>query len=234
MNEQELITNNTEPELTYRPFKFRDIIFACLFFGWSQINAILLLQMTSTNNTAKAITLGISLLGNGLLIWQTFRIIQKARKTNEDKAPEITPKAILKIAGITLLMLFATAIISSLLNIQETTNQNALDDFFKTIPFLAAMHIVIVAPICEDMCFRYYLLRPGKLWQLRFILSGILFILIHVAPGESFLSLIAYLVPAAFLHGTRLMSGSVRYSLMLHMFYNAIVTGLMFAALATA
>lgn len=231
MNEP-IITNIPEKtEIQYRPFRFLDIIFALLVFAWSQVNALTLMLLPNAKDTTKIIIWMIILAGNTCLIYGAIRTIMKSIKTHEDTAPTLSAKAIIKIAGITVLMLMATIFFNSFLPINETINQNALDDFMKQVPILAALHIIIVAPICEDMCFRYFLVRPGKLWWFRFIVSWVLFIAIHVTPGESIIVSLAYLVPASFLHGTRLAFNSVRYSLTLHMFYNAIIVGTMFMVL---
>ena len=233
MNDTPTTTNLIEETPTYRPFKFRDIVFAVLFFLWSQVHAIGLSAIPVAATNSRIVIILILIAGDAFLFWKTFTIRKRAVTTGEDTSQPISVKNILKILGITILMIMVTAFISSLLGIEGTENQDALDQFFGSIPLLAALHIIIIAPICEDMCFRYCLLRPGKVWWLRFILTGLLFVGIHVVPGEPLETIFAYLTPVCFLHATRLVSGSVKYSLMLHMFYNTVVVGLMIVTIIT-
>lgn len=233
MNETLMQTNITEQEPSYKPFRFRDVLIAILFFLWSQVHVVGLSAIPYTQMSARIVIILILIAGDALLFWRTFIILKRSVDTGEDKAQPISAINILKILGITILMIMATSFTSALLGIEETQNQDALNAFFGAIPLLAAFHIIFIAPICEDMCFRYCLLRPGKIWWLRFFITGLLFIGIHIVPGEPLETIFAYLTPVCFLHGTRLVSGSVRYSLMLHMFYNAVIVGLMLVLLKT-
>ena len=230
----EYITNDiTEAKEPRNLFRIRDILFGILFFLWSQLNAVLLMAIQNGQGSSITIPAILLIASDTFLFWKSFNVIKKSTMTKEDQAPPMTPKSIFIIFGIAIAMIMMTSFVGGLLGVEETTNQNELNAFFAATPLLAAIHIILVAPICEDICFRYYFVRPGTLWKTRFIISGLLFLAVHMTTQDPLETAIAYAVPVCFLHGTRLAFGSVRYSLLLHMLYNMIIIVFMFTALKT-
>lgn len=227
-----------EPQ--YRRFKLRDIIFAFLFFTWSQIALVCIdtlahpksgSDLQNITSETKTIALSIFIIGNIVLLWRAYIILKKSIDRDEDVAPPIKAKQFGAICGVALSMLITTAVFNSLINPGSSENQTLLNEIFKSTPILMTLQIILIAPICEEMCFRYFLLKPGRFWLARFIISGMLFIAVHLTSADTIADILAYTVPVLFLHGIRYITGSVRYSLLLHMLYNGIVAISMVATL---
>ena len=227
-------------EKEYRTFKLRDIIFAFFCFAWSQIALVCIdllanpkskSDLQSISNETKIIALGVFIIGNIFLLWKSYDVIKKSIDRDEDIAPPITPKQFGMICAMAFSMLITTAVCNTLINPGSSENQNLLNETFKRAPVLMMLQIILIAPICEELCFRYYLLKPGKLWLIRFIASGMLFIAIHLTTDDSIADMLAYTIPVLFLHGTRYITRSVRYSLLLHMIYNGAVATSMIVTL---
>ena len=227
--------NNEIMETEYRPFKLRDIFFGFLIFAWSQVALAGIIYGThcinEQNKTSAAICIASMVIGNLLIIAITYQTIHRSIRLKEDQAPPIRLPEIGILIALLIAMIFAVIVTHYLIQINNTSNQSAVSNLFTNAPILAVFHIIIIAPVCEEMAFRYFLLKPGKLWWMRYILSGLLFLSIHLSLHDSPLSIFAYLVPVCFLHGTRLLFNSVRYSMLLHMMYNAIVVVTMYVEL---
>lgn len=214
--------NNTL-EQNYKPFKWYHILLSFVFFIWSQI-AILLVQFEAVSNGKdKYILIASALIGDIFFLGWAYKIIKTSVETKEDKAPPMKPKTIGMIAGLAIIMIFVTGLTSSLIDVSSTQNQDALNDIFTHAPIMMSLHIMLVAPVCEELSFRYFFIKPGKIWTIRFIISGILFLGVHLFDISQINVIIIYLIPVLFLHGIRYKTGSVRYSLALHITYNFIV-----------
>lgn len=231
-------TNNTT-EIKYRPFKLRDILFSFLFFAWSQIALTGILYITTLANSGTpsfanlsgpqaALVLTILLMiGNAAVMLKTYNIIKRSMELGEDPAPPIRFKEVGVILAILFAMYFATLLVTNITGYKSTDNQDAINQLFSIAPVLTLIHLIIIAPVCEDMCFRYYLVRPGKVWWPRYIGASLLFLAIHVTGDNVLIETILYSMPVLFLHGTRLLFHSVRYSMLLHIIYNSAVAIIM-------
>ena len=129
MNDTPTTTNLIEETPTYRPFKFRDIVFAVLFFLWSQVHAIGLSAIPVAATNSRIVIILILIAGDAFLFWKTFTIRKRAVTTGEDTSQPISVKNILKILGITILMIMVTAFISSLLGIEGTENPDYISQY---------------------------------------------------------------------------------------------------------
>lgn len=228
-----MTTEITEPK--YRPFKLRDILFGFFFFAWSQIAILGILFGTALMQEDKSIQATLVILAltaaDIIVVFKGYKIIQRSVEVEEDTAPPIRLRQLGGVIAILITMLACTIAVNNFIGISNTGNQDALIEMFRQAPILSAFHLIITAPLCEDICFRYYPLRPGKAWWFRYFISGLIFLATHLTGADSAPVIILYLVPVCFLHGTRLLYRSVRYSMLLHALYNATVVLSMIAIL---
>lgn len=210
-------------------FKWYHLIFGLLYFTWSQVAIMAVSLIPQMNNSSGVITGVVVSLCNIGIIYKGFKTIKRSQDIDEDIAPRLKPAMVATIFIIMMCMIVATAIVNLLINKGSSANQNVLEELFQATPLLSAIHIIAIAPLCEEMFFRYYFVKPGRFLILRFIISWMIFIAIHITSKDPFTVVIAYAVPATFIHGTRYIFGSVRYSLLLHAMYNSVVVYTMLA-----
>lgn len=220
-----MTTELTEPK--YRPFKLRDIFFGFLFFAWSQIAMGGIVRSTNlmgSGETAAAVLTSLLIAAGDVgIIIKAYKVIKRSIEVEEDTSPPIRWKEIGSLFAILITMVLCLIAVNIIVGNAESTNQDALLEMFRMSPILSTFHIIIMAPVCEDLCFRYYALRPGSAWWLRFFVSGTIFLMIHLIGSTDPRVVISYLVPTCFLCGTRLLYNSVRYSMALHAMYNGVV-----------
>ena len=220
-----MTTELTEPK--YRLFKLRDIFFGFLFFAWSQIAMLGIIRSATLMGNGEKTTALLMILffaaGDVAVIIKAYKVIKRSIEVEEDTSPPIRWVAIGGLLSILITMVLCIIVANIVMGNPESANQDALLEMFRMAPILSAFHIVVMAPVCEDLCFRYYALRPGAAWWFRFFMSGVIFLMTHLIGSADLRVVISYLIPTCFLYGTRLLYHSVRYSMLLHIMYNGIV-----------
>lgn len=101
----------------------------------------------------------------------------------------------------------------------DIANQQALAQMIVHVPILAALHIIIYAPLSEEILFRGLFLRlaPHFPTAMMFI-SAILFASLHAAPNSW--DFVPYFIMGSIFGALYLYTGQLRYSLAVHAINN--------------
>ena len=130
--------------------------------------------------------------------------------------------------------LFITTItvLATLLHItpQTQSNQSALNELFKTNPILLGLYIAILAPVIEELVFRYIIpkylsFNTQKDW-LGYTIGLIIFIFLHSPQG--ILGFISYSALALMFTYMRIRYNDIRASILTHITWNSIILLIMF------
>lgn len=146
-------------------------------------------------------------------------------------------------------LVYLIAIVVSLLDIflfgesDTNANQSSIEDLMIAAPVLGAVFTCIVAPIIEEVIFRYYLFKPlsKKNVVLAFVVSGVAFGAIHmmstvssfatngdkVALLNDLRSLPAYIIAGLCFCFVYYKTQKLSVSIFAHMIYNTVVTVVM-------
>lgn len=131
-------------------------------------------------------------------------------------------------------------IISNLFNFSSNSNQSSLNLAFEASPFFTFFPIVIFAPICEELTYRFGLFGAlaKKSRLLAYVITMLVFSLIHFDFTSSdiineLLNLPVYLIGAGFLCYAYDRKGNILTSITAHMFYNGLQYILMLVSLYT-
>ena len=130
--------------------------------------------------------------------------------------------------------LFITTItvLATLLHVtpQTQSNQSALNELFKTNPILLGLYIAILAPVIEELVFRYIIpkylsFNTQKDW-LGYTIGLIIFIFLHSPQG--ILGFISYSALALMFTYMRIRYNDIRASILTHITWNSIILLIMF------
>ena len=220
------MNNTTTPTIKEKTllkpkFKFTDIIKMVIILIISQIVSVGVLLNPNGKITIEIIT---SLLMLGTLAICLIPFIRYEKINTEAK--KITPKSMATISGIIILCLILNSIITALLSINSTENQELIEKLIQTNPISMGIQVVLFAPILEELIFRHYLLKDGKLLKLRIFIAIVGFALMHTITTKDIPTLLletsAYIIPATGLTYIRLKYKSAKFSMIGHSIYNGI------------
>ena len=130
--------------------------------------------------------------------------------------------------------LFITTItvLATLLHITQQTqsNQSALNELFKTNPLLLGLYIAVLAPIIEELVFRYiipkYLSFNTQRNWLGYTIGLVIFIFLHSPQG--ILGFVSYSALALMFTYMRIRYNDIRASILTHITWNSIILLIMF------
>lgn len=113
---------------------------------------------------------------------------------------------------------------------QAQSNQSALNELFKTNPILLGLYIAILAPVIEELVFRYIIpkylsFNTQKDW-LGYTIGLIIFIFLHSPQG--ILGFISYSALALMFTYMRIRYNDIQASILTHITWNSIILLIMF------
>ena len=161
-------------------------------------------------------------------------IIKHSIDSGEDTA-KFDIKNMLKVVLIWLGFMIISVIIISLMNklsISSTPeNQIALEKVLLSRPLesklIACFSIAFISPMSEELIFRYYLMKSGKLFKTRVIISTLLFVIMH--SGFNPIYAMYYIPMAIGMTFTRLHFKSTRFSYEYHCLQNMLAVMIIFS-----
>lgn len=131
------------------------------------------------------------------------------------------------------LALFLMSISNMLINTftsQTASNQEAIDAIFKTNPLYMFFSAVVIAPLLEELVFRFSFRKIINNDYLFMFVSGISFGLIHILSSENILSelifIIPYSIPGVIFAYTLVKSKNIFVPIGLHFIHNGILMSL--------
>lgn len=169
----------------------------------------------------------VTLVGLALIYWLYRWSLRGDNAWRFNLAPHWDWRRLLIALGGFILIVFASATMLGLLGYGNSANQQALDTIERHgQKRLFAIMVVLIAPICEELIFRGLLFnlsfaRPSR-WHTGFnlVLSGLVFGYLHDPTFSPYLWV--YVVLGIILAGVYLKTRDVRYSILVHVAYNAL------------
>lgn len=132
------------------------------------------------------------------------------------------------------LMMISSIIISSLVNVDSSTNQQYIVSLLSKYPIYTFITTIFIAPILEELIFRLTFRKIFKSDILFIFLSGLVFGILHFSVATSIqelLYIISYSIPGWIFAYTLKKSSNIFVPISLHMFHNTIMTILQFILL---
>lgn len=132
------------------------------------------------------------------------------------------------------LMMISNIIISSLININSSTNQQYIVSLLDKYPIYTFITTILIAPVLEELVFRLTFRKIFKTDILFIFLSGLIFGTLHLSVATSMqelLYIIPYSIPGWIFAYTLKKSNNIFIPISLHMFHNTIMTILQFILL---
>lgn len=132
------------------------------------------------------------------------------------------------------LMMISNIIISSLININSSTNQQYIVSLLDKYPIYTFITTILIAPVLEELVFRLTFRKTFKTDILFIFLSGLIFGILHFSVATSvkeLLYIIPYSIPGWIFAYTLKKSNNIFVPISLHMFHNTIMTILQFILL---
>lgn len=127
---------------------------------------------------------------------------------------------------ILVLMAFSNGIITLINKAEISNNQEAINDMFKRLPIYTYILSVFLAPIIEELVFRFCFMKIFNNKYLYIILSGVIFGLFHIIGSfESvydFLFLVPYSIPGLIFAYILYDSKNIFNTIWLHFVHNGI------------
>lgn len=132
------------------------------------------------------------------------------------------------------LMMISNIIISSLININSSTNQQYIVSLLDKYPIYTFITTILIAPVLEELVFRLTFRKIFKTDILFIFISGLIFGVLHFSVATSvqeLLYIIPYSIPGWIFAYTLKKSNNIFVPISLHMFHNTIMTILQFILL---
>lgn len=132
------------------------------------------------------------------------------------------------------LMMISNIIISSLISINSSTNQQYIVSLLDKYPIYTFITTILIAPVLEELAFRLTFRKIFKTDILFIFLSGLIFGTLHFSVATSIqelLYIIPYSIPGWIFAYTLKKSNNIFVPISLHMFHNTIMTVLQFILL---
>lgn len=127
---------------------------------------------------------------------------------------------------ILVLMAFSNGIITLINKSEISNNQEAINDMFKRLPIYTYILSVFLAPIIEELVFRFCFMKIFNNKYLYIILSGVIFGLFHIIgsfeSAYDFLFLIPYSIPGLIFAYILYDSKNIFNTIWLHFVHNGI------------
>lgn len=127
---------------------------------------------------------------------------------------------------ILVLMAFSNGIITLINKAEISNNQEAINDMFKRLPIYTYILSVFLAPIIEELVFRFCFMKIFNNKYLYMILSGIIFGLFHIIgsfeSAYDFLFLVPYSIPGLIFAYILYDSKNIFNTMWLHFVHNGI------------
>ena len=127
---------------------------------------------------------------------------------------------------ILILMAFSNGIITLINKAEISNNQEAINDMFKRLPIYTYILSVFLAPIIEELVFRFCFMKIFNNKYLYMILSGVIFGLFHIIgsfeSAYDFLFLVPYSIPGLIFAYILYDSKNIFNTIWLHFVHNGI------------
>lgn len=127
---------------------------------------------------------------------------------------------------ILILMAFSNGIITLINKSEISNNQEAINDMFKRLPIYTYILSVFLAPIIEELVFRFCFMKIFNNKYLYMILSGVIFGLFHIIgsfeSAYDFLFLVPYSIPGLIFAYILYDSKNIFNTIWLHFVHNGI------------
>ena len=127
---------------------------------------------------------------------------------------------------ILILMAFSNGIITLINKSEISNNQEAINDMFKRLPIYTYILSVFLAPIIEELVFRFCFMKIFNNKYLYIILSGVIFGLFHIIgsfeSAYDFLFLVPYSIPGLIFAYILYDSKNIFNTIWLHFVHNGI------------
>ena len=127
---------------------------------------------------------------------------------------------------ILVLMAFSNGIITLINKAEISNNQEAINDMFKRLPIYTYILSVFLAPIIEELVFRFCFMKIFNNKYLYIILSGVIFGLFHIIgsfeSAYDFLFLVPYSIPGLIFAYILYDSKNIFNTMWLHFVHNGI------------
>lgn len=127
---------------------------------------------------------------------------------------------------ILVLMAFSNGIITLINKAEISNNQEAINDMFKRLPIYTYILSVFLAPIIEELVFRFCFMKIFNNKYLYVILSGVIFGLFHIIgsfeSAYDFLFLVPYSIPGLIFAYILYDSKNIFNTIWLHFVHNGI------------
>ena len=127
---------------------------------------------------------------------------------------------------ILVLMAFSNGIITLINKSEISNNQEAINDMFKRLPIYTYILSVFLAPIIEELVFRFCFMKIFNNKYLYIILSGVIFGLFHIIgsfeSAYDFLFLVPYSIPGLIFAYILYDSKNIFNTIWLHFVHNGI------------
>ncbi|WP_460874229.1 CPBP family intramembrane glutamic endopeptidase [Furfurilactobacillus cerevisiae] len=190
----------------------------------SQLPSMLRLTSVPAQITFGVLTTIISIL----VFWALWRAYQNGLANREPRYFDQQPTRRHKwlVLGLMVIALIALIVAEGLIHSKSSENQRAIEQMFKTTPWLTLYFGVFGAPILEELIFRglffnYFFMKLNKRWVkvLGIIVNGLLFAQLHTnlwTPDAW-----VYFVMGAILATTYVQTKDIRFDIGLHFANNA-------------
>jgi membrane protease YdiL (CAAX protease family) len=113
-------------------------------------------------------------------------------------------------------------------------NQNLVVESLKSTPLLVGISIVVLAPLVEELIFRFSLRKVFTNDYIYIFMSGLIFGLIHIISGENITKelpfLIIYCIPGFTFAYAYIKSKNIAVPIFLHFVHNVFATFVIFLA----
>ena len=127
---------------------------------------------------------------------------------------------------ILVLMAFSNGIITLINKAEISNNQEAINDMFERLPIYTYILSVFLAPIIEELVFRFCFMKIFNNKYLYIILSGVIFGLFHIIgsfeSAYDFLYLVPYSIPGLIFAYILYDSKNIFNTIWLHFVHNGI------------
>ena len=127
---------------------------------------------------------------------------------------------------ILILMAFSNGIITLINKSEISNNQEAINDMFKRLPIYTYILSVFLAPVIEELVFRFCFMKIFNNKYLYIILSGVIFGLFHIIgsfeSAYDFLFLVPYSIPGLIFAYILYDSKNIFNTIWLHFVHNGI------------
>lgn len=201
-------------------FRTPDFYKSLFFFFSAQI--MLLIIGVGVKNPEMAGFLNLLALIVGVsLVLLAIKEINKRQRLDSSRRKFSLAKMILRV-GLVFVVVIALNLTLQLIGVQPQIqpNQAPLDSLYSSIPIATLFAIVIVSPVVEELVFRELLPYASGPSYISFILSSVLFIILHSPFGIS--GWINYAILSSVFLYARLKDNNVYSSIGVHVTWNLI------------